>query len=489
MSRSHADAPGPVHQTDPPTDPFPVQAGPDAMRPPTPLTRRVSLRGRVTVMAAAVVGVAVAVLAAAAYLVVQSALYDDVDTQLQSRSSTLLASSASLQGADPRASLGLSALFSSDLRVAVIISSGAFTVPGQAPPVGDPETDVIDGATTRSLRTVDDFRVLAQRAGDGTTVVLAQSLVPTRQVLKRLGVVLLIVGAGGVLLAVVAGAAVGRAGLRPVARLTAAAERVAATEDLTPIPVTGDDELARLTQSFNRMLRSVGESRERQRRLVADAGHELRTPLTSLRTNMELLAATQRPGARELGATDRTELLADVEAQIAEMSTLVGDLVELAREDAPAASEVREPVDLREVVDRALDRARRRRTEVEFTAELEPWTLVGEPAGLERAVLNVLDNAAKWSPAGEQVHVRLHQVDGSNVELTVADAGAGIAAADRALVFERFYRSTSSRSMPGSGLGLAIVAQVVGKHGGAVRAEESDRGGALLRLRLPGSPG
>lgn len=473
---------------DPPTDPVPVQQGADAMRPPTGLTRSVSLRGRVTVMAATVVGVAVAVLAAAAYLVVQNALYDDVDTQLQGRSSTLLASSASLQGADPRASLGLSALFSSDLRVAVIISSGAFTVPGQAPPVGKPETDVIDGTTVRSLRTVDDFRVLAQRAGDGTTVVLAQSLVPTRQVLKRLGVVLLIVGAGGVLLAVVAGAAVGRAGLRPVARLTAAAERVAATEDLTPIPVTGGDELARLTQSFNRMLRSVGESRERQRRLVADAGHELRTPLTSLRTNMELLAVTQRPGARALDDTDRTELLADVEAQIAEMSTLVGDLVELAREDAPAAAEVREPVDLRETVERALERARRR-TDIEFVAELEPWTLVGEPAGLERAVLNVLDNAAKWSPSGEQVHVRLRQVDGANVELTVADAGAGIAAADRALVFERFYRSTSSRSLPGSGLGLAIVQQVVVKHGGAVRAEESDRGGALLRLRLPGWPG
>lgn len=474
--------------SEPPTDPFPVQALPEAMRPPTAITSSVSLRGRVTVMAATVVGVAVAVLAAAAYLVVQNALYDDVDTQLQGRSNLLVANSQLLQGSDRDVVLGLSSLFSTELRIAVVISGTTFAVPGQAPPIGAPENDVVDGTTTRSLRTVDDSRVLAQRTGDGTTVVLAQSLVPTRQVLKRLGVVLLIVGAGGVLLAVVAGAAVGRAGLRPVARLTAAAERVAATEDLTPIPVTGDDELARLTQSFNRMLRSVGESRERQRRLVADAGHELRTPLTSLRTNMELLAATQRPGARELGATDRAELLADVEAQIGEMSTLVGDLVELAREDAPAASEVREPVDLRDVVERALERARRRRTEVEFTAELEPWTVVGESAGLERAVLNVLDNAAKWSPAGEEVQVRLHQVDGANVELTVADAGAGIAAADRALVFERFYRATSSRSMPGSGLGLAIVAQVVLKHGGAVRAEESDRGGALLRLRFPGAP-
>jgi len=270
-----------------------------------------------------------------------------------------------------------------------------------------------------------------------------------------------------------------------VARLTAAAERVAATEDLTPITVTGDDELARLTQSFNRMLRAVGESRERQRRLVADAGHELRTPLTSLRTNMELLAAANRPGAPALGETDRAELLSDVGAQIEELSTLVGDLVELAREDAPVAAQ--EPLELGELVGRALDRARRRRSEIEFVAELQPWTVLGDSAGLERAVLNVLDNAAKWSPAGEQVQVQLRQVDAAHAELTVADAGAGIGEADRALVFERFYRATSSRSMPGSGLGLAIVKQVVAKHGGAVRAEVSDRGGALIRLRLPGT--
>ncbi len=466
-------------------DPAPASA---AMRPPTQLTRSVSLRGRVTAMAAIVVGIAVALLAASAFFVVQNALYREVDTQLQNRADTLISRTNVLNSNDLQQGLAASALFSNDLRVAFVSADGAkrISLVGQEPPVDGPEIAVAQGRASASLRTGGDFRVLAQRADNGITLVLAQSLQPTRDVLARLATVLALVGAAGVLLAVVAGAAVGRAGLRPVARLTAAAERVAATDELSPIPVTGDDELARLTQSFNRMLAAVGESRERQRRLVADAGHELRTPLTSLRTNMELLAATNRPGARALADTDRAELLADVEAQIEELSTLVGDLIELAREDAPAV--VRERLDLADLVERALERARRRRGEIEFVAYLQPWSVLGDPGGLERAVLNVLDNAAKWSPAGEQVQVQLAQVDGANAELTVADAGAGIAEADRALVFERFYRSTSSRSMPGSGLGLAIVKQVVAKHGGAVRAEASERGGALIRVRLPGEP-
>ena len=469
----------------PAVDPAPASA---AMRPPTQLTRSVSLRGRVTAMAAVVVGIAVALLAASAFLVVQNALYREVDTQLQNRADTLISRTNVLNSNDLQQGLAASALFSNDLRVAFVSADGAkrISLVGQEPPVDGPEIAVAQGREPASLRTGGDFRVLAQRADNGITLVLAQSLQPTRDVLARLATVLALVGAAGVLLAVGAGAAVGRAGLRPVARLTAAAERVAATDELSPIPVTGDDELARLTQSFNRMLAAVGESRERQRRLVADAGHELRTPLTSLRTNMELLAATNRPGARALADTDRAELLADVEAQIEELSTLVGDLIELAREDAPAV--VREQLDLADLVERALERARRRRGEIEFVAYLQPWSVLGDPGGLERAVLNVLDNAAKWSPAGEQVQVQLAQVDGANAELTVADAGAGIAEADRALVFERFYRSTSSRSMPGSGLGLAIVKQVVAKHGGAVRAEASERGGALIRVRLPGAP-
>ncbi|MGZ4543158.1 MAG: ATP-binding protein [Mycobacteriaceae bacterium] len=453
------------------------------MRAPMTLTSSVSLRSRVTLLAAIMVGIAVALMAASAFFVVQRALYNDVDNQLATRASTVL--NSNLLSSISEENLQIATLFSSGVRVAVILPNGAVAYSGRSAPVGQQELEVATGHSPRSLRTTDDYRVLAERSDSGITLVLAQPLAPTRAVLRTLGIVLLSAGGVGILLAALAGTAVGRAGLRPVARLTAAAQRVARTDELTPIKVTGDDELASLTRSFNAMLLSLGESRDRQRRLVADAGHELRTPLTSLRTNMELLMASSKPGAPTLSEVDRSELHADVVAQIEELSTLVGDLVELAREDAPEV--VREPLNLADVVERALDRVRRRRGEVEFESWLQPWHMVGDAAGLERAVLNVLDNAAKWSPAGESVQVVMAQIDATHAELVVSDAGSGIAPEDRALVFERFYRSTSSRSMPGSGLGLAIVKQVAQRHGGAVWAEESDSGGARIRLRLAGS--
>jgi two-component system sensor histidine kinase MprB len=277
---------------------------------------------------------------------------------------------------------------------------------------------------------------------------------------------------------------VARAGLRPVDRLTSATERIAATGDLHPIPVDGSDELARLTHSFNEMLQALAASQEQQRRLVADAGHELRTPLTSMRTNLELLASANRPGAPTLPESERAEILDDVRAQVTELSTLVGDLVELARDDAPQV--VHETLEFNDVVLRALERARRRAGDVEFVPTLMPWTLVGDSTALERAVLNLLDNAAKWSPPGGVVRVQMRPVDDWSIVLEVADAGPGIADEDRPRVFDRFYRADTSRTMPGSGLGLAIVRQVAVRHGGAVWAERAPEGGALLALRLPG---
>ena len=193
--------------------------------------------------------------------------------------------------------------------------------------------------------------MLAVHLTNGSSLLISKSLAPTDEVLKRLGTVLLIVGGIGVVVAAIAGGMVARAGLRPVARLTEAAERVARTDDLRPIPVFGSDELARLTEAFNMMLRALAESRERQARLVTDAGHELRTPLTSLRTNVELLMASMAPGAPRLPDEEMAGLRSDVIAQIEELSTLVGDLVDLTRDDAGGV--VHEPVDMAEVVDRS----------------------------------------------------------------------------------------------------------------------------------------
>ena len=180
--------------------------------------------------------------------------------------------------------------------------------------------------------------------------------------LDRLGLVMLLFGVAGMITAGLAGWAVARNGLRPVRRLTYAVEDIARTERLDPIPVEGRDEVARLSMAFNSMLTSLSASQARQRQLVADAGHELRTPLTSLRTNLDLLA--QADTSTQLSAESRSELLADVRAQIQEMTTLIGDLVELARED-PATPAV-EPVELAAVVSQAVTRVRRRATTVEL---------------------------------------------------------------------------------------------------------------------------
>jgi two-component system sensor histidine kinase MprB len=340
-----------------------------------------------------------------------------------------------------------------------------------------------------SRRTVGDQRVLAIHLPNGSSLLISKSLQPTNEVMNKLKWVLLAVGGIGVVIAAVAGGMVARAGLRPVGRLTEAAERVARTDDLRPIPVVGSDELARLTEAFNAMLRALAESRDRQTRLVADAGHELKTPLTSLRTNVELLMASGAPGAPPIPESELSDLRSDVIGQIEELSTLVGDLVDLTREDN-AHGRGLEDVEMTEIVDRSLERVRRRRNDIDFDVDIIGWQVHGDAAGLSRAVLNLLDNAAKWSPPGGTVGLRLSQIDTAHAELIVSDQGPGIAPEERGLVFERFYRSTSARAMAGSGLGLAIVKQVVVKHGGMIRIGETVPGGTppgtTFHVLLPG---
>jgi two-component system sensor histidine kinase MprB len=458
-------------------------------RPQPGTASSLSLRWRVMLLAMSMVAMVVVLMAVAVYAVISRALYDDIDNQLHSRA-RLLIESGSL-AADPGKAIEGTAY--SDVN-AMLVNPGRsiYTAnqEGQTLPLGEPEKDVVRGELLMSLRTADHQRVLAVHLTNGSSLLISKSLAPTSEVLKRLGTVLLIVGGLGVAVAAIAGGMVARAGLRPVARLTQAAERVARTDDLRPIPVFGSDELARLTEAFNMMLRALAESRERQARLVTDAGHELRTPLTSLRTNVELLIASMEPGAPRLPDEEMGELRADVIAQIEELSTLVGDLVDLTRDEAGTV--IHEPVDLSEVVERSLERVRRRRSDIEFDVSVTGWQVYGDGGGLARAVLNLLDNAAKWSPPGGRVGVRLTQIDPFHAELVVSDRGPGIPPQERRLVFERFFRSTSARAMPGSGLGLAIVKQVVVKHGGTLRVEDTVPGGqppgTSIHVVLPGRP-
>jgi two-component system, OmpR family, sensor histidine kinase MprB len=446
--------------------------------------RRMSLRTRVTALAAVCVGSAVALVSLAGFFTVRISLFDQLDTTLLQRADSLRTTLAS---AEQLGVIPTSFFRAADIRVGIIDNTGRSYVGGDLE-LGPEELSVARGERAQSLRTDPerDLRVATVPLGSSAALVVAQELDTTRSTLSRLGLVFALVGGAGVLLAAAAGTAVAQAGLRPVQRLTEATERVARTGDLRPIAVSGDDELARLTGSFNSMLGALAESQDRQRRLVADAGHELRTPLTSLRTNLELLAASDRPDAPSLSEQDRKEISGDVRAQVEELSTLVGDIVELAREDAPQV--MHEPVELPEVVERALARAGRRAPGVRFEVDLVPWSLLGDANALERAVLNLLDNAAKWSPAAATVTVRLAPTGPGTAAVEVADAGPGISETDLPYIFERFYRSPDARTLPGSGLGLAIVAQVATRHGGTVRASRSPAGGTLMTLELPGRP-
>jgi two-component system sensor histidine kinase MprB len=444
-----------------------------------------SLRTRVTGLAAVCVGAAVALVSLAGYFTVRSSLYDQLDTTLLQRAESLR---STLANAEQLGGIPASFFSAADIRVGLLDGRTGQSVVGGDLELGRDELAVARGEQSQSLRTdkARDLRVAAVSAGPGAALVVASGLDTTRTTLSRLGLVFTLVGGAGVLLAAAAGTAVAQAGLRPVQRLTEATERIARTGELQPITVSGDDELARLTGSFNSMLGALAESQERQRRLVADAGHELRTPLTSLRTNLELLAASDRPNAPSLSEQDRKEISGDVRAQVEELSTLVGDIVELAREDAPQV--VHEPVELADVVERALARAARRAPDVHFEVDLVPWNLLGDANALERAVLNLLDNAVKWSPTAATVTVRLAPTGRGTGAVDIADAGPGVADADLPYIFERFYRSSDARTLPGSGLGLAIVAQVAARHEGTVRATRSLAGGMLMTLELPGQP-
>lgn len=454
--------------------------------------QRMSLRTRVTVLAAACVAVAVALVSLGAFVTVRNNLYNQLATTLAQRVVDVAGSAQGQISGDMHVDTGPFQF--SDIQFDIIDSSGkshlVISNPDDLLPrqlVGPDEKAVAAGRTQSSVRSTDGYEVVAVQYTQGLALVASEPLAVDQRILKSLSLVLLLISAAGVLVAAVAGTLVARGGLRPVLRLTRATEHVATTGDLRPIPVSGDDELARLTHSFNVMLGALAESREQQRRLVADAGHELRTPLTSLRTNLELLVEARKPGAPTLSQEDESDLYRDVRGQLDELTTLIGDLVELARQDTPHI--VHEPVDLVDVVERALDRARRRASGMTFDVALQPWTLLGDASALERAVLNLLDNAVKFSPPNGVIGVTLRPLGDGTAVVEVTDQGSGIADEDLPRVFDRFYRSEEARTLPGSGLGLSIVMQAAQRHGGMAYAGRVPDGGALMAIRLPGRSG
>jgi two-component system, OmpR family, sensor histidine kinase MprB len=441
-----------------------------------------TFRARIAVSAAAAVALTVVAASFLLYFVAREQLRAPVDEALESRAAEIsLQPLGVLPGQGGDSYLAVQPEFGEARGyVQLVRTDGTVLVPPRQEveiPVDERVLGVAGEEGAAFWRNVEvegtHLRVFTFAYGPDAAVQVARPLTEVDESLRRIGLVLLLIAAGGIVIAAGLGLVVARAALSPVRRLTETVERVSETQDLSErIEVSGNDELSRLATSFNGMLGALEESTRAQRQLVADASHELRTPLTSVRTNIEVLA-----GDRLLPPAERTRLLSDVVEQLGEMTTLISELIELARAEQMAA----EPEDVRLdlLVEDAVERARRNRPEVVYTVDLEPATVSGVPATIERAVGNLLDNAAKWSPTGGQVEVVLR--DG---QLTVRDHGPGIADEDLPYVFDRFYRARGARGMPGSGLGLAIVRQVAESHGGDVVAERAEGGGTRMVFTL-----
>jgi two-component system sensor histidine kinase MprB len=307
-------------------------------------------------------------------------------------------------------------------------------------------------------------------AAAGGAVMIARPLSEVDHDLHRILLILLIVGVAGIALGAVLGALVARTALAPIVRFTRRTESLAGKLDLSErLDVSGGEELERLATSFNRTLDALEHSLLAQRQLIADASHELRTPIASLRANIQTLEDAHR-----LAPGEQQRLRADIIDELDELTTLVGDVVELAR-GSRAPSE-RGEVRLDELADEAVARTRRR-GELSFELDLQPTVVRGEADRINRAISNLLDNARKWSPPGGVVEVSLR--DGV---LVVRDHGPGFGEHELGKVFERFYRSESARKLPGSGLGLAIVRQAAEAHGGYARAANAEGGGARMEV-------
>ncbi len=440
-----------------------------------------SFRARIILAAALAVALAVAIASGIAYAVVKNELRSQVDDSLTTRADVLTRLPDGPGRFFPRIpdpDFGAAGGY-----IQLVSASGETFRSDENSveiPVSNQAKGVAAGGTPAYFQDEDvagtHLRVLTAPFTDGVAIQVARPLAEVDETLDRTRTILVIVAFGGIGMAALIGLAVAGAAVAPLRRLTVATEDVTRTRDLTQrIDVRGRDELNRLAASFNTMLAALEESARSQRQFVADASHELRTPLTSLRTNIEVLARDE-----SMAPDERERLLGDVVEQLEEMSVLITELVELAREEqeAPEGEDVR--LDL--VAAEAVERARRNRPAVTFELDAEETLVHGVPGQIERAISNLLDNAAKWTPDGEPV-----QVDVRGGEVTVRDHGPGIAEEDLPHVFDNFYRAPSARGMPGSGLGLAIVRRVAESNGGSVTAEPADGGGTVVRLSLLGT--
>lgn len=440
-----------------------------------------SLRTRIGLIASAAVAIAVLAIAVTVYLAAEDRLIDEVDRSLTDRLGTQRAvadlaheiSQRRPRGGPFQSARGFDVIYlqiTDDIGNVGIPPGQDILLPGF--PLGSGR----EGYAVMTEATVDGehLRIVNVELPGGSGVFqIARSLEEVDATLASLALTLSLIGLIGIAGAAGLGLFVARSSLRPIEKLTDAAEKVAETKELAErITVDRDDELGRLAGAFNEMMEALEGSREQQRRLVRDAGHELRTPLTALRTNIEFLAKADKLPEAELAA-----VYADLSTELAELTDLVNEVVEVAAE-----TDVTEPEDdiaLAELAEEVVGRFRRRASQsVELRVE-SPATIRGRRTSLERALGNLIDNATKWSEPDGTIGVT---VIGSRI--AVENQGPGIAPEDRERVFDRFYRASAARSTQGSGLGLSIVKQVADSHGGRVFIDETPSGATVVGFEL-----
>ena len=438
-----------------------------------------SFRARVAVLIATVVAVVVAVVAGTFLYMARARSLNTLDDTLRDRAASVVQLGDKL-GRPQEFDRRLFGRYApDDVLLQVFDTRGRIWASNVEPlPISRDDLAVARGNYRSQIDTAEvggyRMRILtAPLKMPGRAVMIARPMDDVDELLAglwRISIQIFVIGVAG---AGISGFVIAGRVVRPVKRLTEAANDVAVTQDVDqPIEVQRDDEFGQLAASFNQMLSALSASREQQHRLVTDASHELRTPITSLRTNLEHIQRSPL-----IPENERQEILDDVLFELDELTGLVTELVELATDrhqmDEPSR------VELDDLVDAVVQRHQRRTSSpIEYTAE--PCQVLDVPALLERAISNMLDNALKWSPPAAPIQVQV--IDGS---VTVRDHGPGIPPDEREQVFERFYRAEDAKSSPGSGLGLSIVRHVAESFGGDARILNETGQGTAVKLWLP----
>jgi two-component system sensor histidine kinase MprB len=425
----------------------------------------VSLRWRIAIALAALAAAATLSVGIISYVTTRDRLIQEVDRSLEVATSELRLRRGRINVPAGRGLLGLF-VQSVDRNGTVIDATD-----DQPFPTGDVDALLAGQKPGGQIETVDsdhgELRVRSVLLPGGTAAVqIARSMEETESVLadvrRRTAFLVLVVAA----VAAALGWILARSVTGPLTRLTRAATDVERSGRLdVQVPVGGRDEVGQLGTAFNSMLGALAASRADQQRLVEDAGHELRTPLTSVRTNVAILRRH-----KDLDEATRDQVLGDLHQETEE----VVELAKGVNSDLPASD-----VELGPLADVVARRAERRLGREVVVSDDGSIVRAAGPA-VERAISNLVDNAAKFDPSGGPIEI---EITGGAV--VVHDRGPGIPPGDEEQVFQRFYRAEAARSLPGSGLGLAIVREVAERYDGEVTATARPGGGASVGLRLP----